>query len=49
MYIYNTNLTKYWAINLNARYRLNFKYWRDDTYVFSKNKKFDFMQHMYLH
>ena len=26
-------MTKYCAINLNARYRLNFKYSRDDTYV----------------
>ena len=30
-------MTKYCAINLNARYRLNFKYSRDDTYVFGKN------------
>ena len=29
---------KYCSINLNARYRLNFKYSRDDTYVFSKKK-----------
>ena len=36
IYIHNTNMTKYYAINLNARYRLNFKYSRDDTYVFSK-------------
>ena len=41
-------MIKYCAINLNARYRLNFKYSRDDTFVFSKNT-FDFLQHMYLH
>ena len=31
-------MTKYCAINLNARYRLNFKYSRDDTHVFCKKK-----------
>ena len=30
-------MMKYCAINLNAGYRLNFKYSRDDTNVFSKN------------
>ena len=40
---YNTNMMKYFAINLNARYRLTFKYSRDDTYNFSK--MFDFLQH----
>ena len=38
-------MTKYCAKNLNARYRLNFKYSRDNTYVFSKNM-FDFLQDM---
>ena len=47
-YIYNTNMTKYCAINLSARYRLNFKYSRDDTYVFSNNM-FDLLQHMHFH
>ena len=41
-------MMKYCAINVNARYRLSFKYPRDDTYVFSK-KIIDFIQHMYLH
>ena len=27
-------MAKHCVINLNARYRLNFKYSRDDTYVF---------------
>ena len=40
-------MMKYCAVNLNARYRLNFKHSRDDTYVFSK-KLFDFLQHLYL-
>ena len=31
IYIYNTNITKYSTINLNARYRLNFKHSRDDN------------------
>ena len=30
---------KHCAINLNERYRLSFKYSRDNTYVFSKKKK----------
>ena len=41
-------MTKYCAINLNARYRLGFQYSRDGTYVFSK-KLIDFIQNMYLH
>ena len=48
IYIHNTNMMKYCAINLNERYRLSFKYSRDNTYVFSKNI-IDFLQHMYLH
>ena len=32
-------MIKYCAINLNARYRLSFKYSRNNTYVFSKKKK----------
>ena len=34
--LYNTNMTKHCAVNLNARYRLNFKYLRVETYVFRK-------------
>ena len=30
-------MMKYCAINLNERYRLSFKYSRDNTYVFDKN------------
>ena len=41
-------MTKYCVINLNARYRLNFQYSRDDTYVLIKTM-FDFLEHMYLH
>ena len=41
-------MTKYCAINLNAGYRANFKYSRDDTYVISKNI-FGYTHHMYLH
>ena len=41
-------MMKYCAINLNERYRLSFKYSRDNTYVFSKNI-IDFLQYMYLH
>ena len=40
-------MTNYFAINLNARHRLTFKYSRDDTYKISKI--FDFLQHIYLH
>ena len=29
-------MTKYCTLNLNARYRLNFKYSRDGTYVLVK-------------
>ena len=29
-------MMKHCAINLNERYRLSFKYSRDNTYVFSK-------------
>ena len=32
-------MIKYCAINLNARYRLSFKYSRDNTCVFGKKKK----------
>ena len=49
IYIHNTNMMKHCAINLNERYRLSFKYSRDNTYVFSKKKIIDFIQHMYLH
>ena len=42
-------MMKHCAINLNERYRLSFKYSRDNTYVFSKKKIIDFIQHMYLH
>ena len=31
IYIHNTNMTKYCAINLNARYKLNFKHSRNET------------------
>ena len=44
----NTNMSKYCEINLNARYRLNFKYPRDDRYVLVK-KIIDFIQHMSWH
>ena len=40
-------MTKCCAINLNARYRLIFKYSRDDTCVFSKNS-FDFLHCIYI-
>ena len=30
------NMMKYCAINLNASYRLGFKYSRDNTFVFSE-------------
>ena len=33
--IHNMNMKKYCAINLNARYRLSFKYSRDDVDAFS--------------
>ena len=46
--IHNMNMKKYCAKNLNARYRLSFKYSRDDVDAFSWTK-FDFIQHMYLH
>ena len=39
IYIHNTNMMKYCAINLNERYRLSFKYSRDNTCVFGKKKK----------
>ena len=45
IYIYiqtYTNMTKYCASNCKIRYNLNFKYSRNDTYVFSKNM-FDFL------
>ena len=45
IYIY---IYKFCAINLNARYSLNFKHSKDDRYVFSK-KIFDFLQYIYLH
>ena len=32
-------MMKYCAINLNARYRLGFRYSRDNTYLFSKKQK----------
>ena len=37
-YVHNTNMMKYCAIKLGERerYRLSFKYSRDNTYVFSK-------------
>ena len=40
IYEKNTNITKYCAIKLNERYRLSFKYSRDNTYVFSKKNWF---------
>ena len=48
IYIHNTNMMKYCAINLTERYRFSFKYSRDNAYVSSKNI-IDFLQHMYLH
>ena len=46
--IYEKKQYRY-IINLNARYRLNFKYSWDDKYVLVKGKMFDFIQHMHLH
>ena len=45
--VYNTNMMKHCAINLNASYRTKFGIFKDDTYVFSKNM-LDFLHHMYL-
>ena len=49
--IYNMYNIKYDKILCNkskCKIQVQFKYSRDDTYIFSK-QMFDFLQHMYLH
>ena len=47
IYIHNTNMMKYCAVNLNASYRLSFKYSRDNTYVFSNENNWFYTAYVF--